>query len=55
MGSFKRASGMDDDDQDSTLFFDRVYCANPQVPISYPIVQCLDEKIYPGYKMNFSC
>lgn len=31
MGSFKRASGMEDDDQDSNLFFDRVYCANPQV------------------------
>lgn len=33
MGSFKRASGMDDDDVDSNLFFDRVYCANPQVRI----------------------
>lgn len=31
MHSFKRASGMEDDDQDSNLFFDRVYCANPQV------------------------
>lgn len=31
MGSFKRAAGMDDDDVDSNLFFDRVHCANPQV------------------------
>lgn len=31
MGSFKRAAGMEDDDVDSNLFFDRVYCANPQV------------------------
>ncbi|CAB1103979.1 GT2 [Ectocarpus sp. CCAP 1310/34] len=36
MGSFKRASGMDDDDQDSNLFFDRVYCANPQEKRLFP-------------------
>lgn len=41
MGSFKRASGMDDDDQDSTLFFDRVYCANPQVGTLY---KCFDKR-----------
>lgn len=36
MGSFKRASGMDDDDVDSNLFFDRVYCANPQEKRLFP-------------------
>ncbi|CBJ34253.1 hypothetical protein Esi_1748_0001 [Ectocarpus siliculosus] len=36
MGSFKRASGMEDDDQDSNLFFDRVYCANPQEKRLFP-------------------
>lgn len=35
MGSFKRAAGMEDDDVDSNLFFDRVYCANPQVGLAF--------------------
>lgn len=46
MGSFKRASGMEDDDQDSNLFFDRVYCANPQVHYVTPRSRVLK---YRGY------
>lgn len=44
MGSFKRASGMEDDDQDSNLFFDRVYCANPQVCTSSSNATAADDK-----------
>lgn len=36
MGSFKRAAGMEDEDVDSNLFFDRVHCANPQEKRLFP-------------------